>query len=107
VDTTDHAWAAGFFDAEGSVLVRRQRTRPRRELAVSQAGGQGTPQVLERFREIVNGRGTIRGSVERVMRLLWPWLDDAKRAQAVKAIVSARSTRHRASTPLDPIFEQR
>ena len=59
VTTTDAAWAAGFFDAEGSVVLRRQRKTWRRELEATQ-GGREVPPILERFRDAL-GRGVIHG----------------------------------------------
>jgi hypothetical protein len=100
VNTTDDAWAAGFFDAEGSVLIRAQRGRARRELAVSQAGARMAPLVLTRLQRIFDGRGTVRGprrgylyywrvssaeDVDAVGRLLLPWLSNPKRGQLIAA----------------------
>ena len=100
VNTTESAWAAGFFDAEGSVLVRDRRGALRRELAVSQAGRGAAPSVLVRFQAACDGRGTVRGprrgylyywrvsskeDVDAVGALIVPWLSDPKRTQLLSA----------------------
>jgi hypothetical protein len=100
VDTTGHAWAAGFFDAEGSVLIRDQRNRARRELAVSQAGDHTAPPVLLRLQRTFDGRGSVRGprraylyywrvssadDVDAIGAVLLPWLSDPKRSQLIGA----------------------
>src|SRR5713226_1805901 len=97
----DLAWAAGLFDAEGSVYTWRQAARraqtwrTQREMAVSQAGDGGVPEVLLRFREVVdrgNLRGPVRGylyywysarqdEIDEISALVWPWLADEKRKQ--------------------------
>ncbi|HEV2011360.1 MAG TPA: hypothetical protein VGS17_10095 [Candidatus Limnocylindria bacterium] len=98
--TTENAWAAGFFDAEGSVLTREQRGYARRELAVSQGGAHIVPPVLLRLQRIFDGRGSVRGprrgylyywrassaeDVDAIGTLLLPWLSDPKRSQLVAA----------------------
>ena len=100
VDTTEHAWAAGFFDAEGSVLIRDQRGYARRELAVSQGGAEMAPPVLLRLQRTFDGRGSVRGprrgylyywrasnaqDVDAIGTLLLPWLSDPKRSQLIAA----------------------
>ena len=58
------AWAAGFFDGEGSAsswLPKRRMTR-RRQMSASQGGVPGEyPLVLVRFRAATGGRGGITG----------------------------------------------
>jgi len=93
VITTDVAWAAGFFDAEGSVVLRRQRRTWRLELEATQAG-EGPPPVLLRFRAACGGRGTITGprrgylyywrasggdDIGTVLNYLGPWISEPKR----------------------------
>ncbi|MDP9320171.1 MAG: hypothetical protein M3P16_03625 [Chloroflexota bacterium] len=56
------AWAAGFFDGEGSTIARRDRARPgyrRLVLSVPQAGGNIPPEVLVRFRHAILAMGSI------------------------------------------------
>jgi hypothetical protein len=104
VNTTEHAWAAGFFDAEGSVLVRDERGHTRRELAVSQGGAYAAPPVLHRLHRVFGRRGSVRGprrgylyywrassagDVDWIGALLLPWLSDPKRGQLVAAAARA------------------
>jgi len=43
--------------------------------------------------------------VESILERLWPWLDEAKRDQARRSIVSARNSgRHRPMPPPDETF---
>jgi hypothetical protein len=103
---TERAWAAGFFDGEGSVSVgggsfeRPVYRQPSME--IPQSSGQGVPDSLLRFHAIVDV-GSITGphpprnpwarlpsyrwelgghrKVEIVCGLLWPWLGSTKRSQ--------------------------
>jgi hypothetical protein len=96
------AWAAGFFDGEGTVLVEGDPRRPAVTMSIPQASASGVPETLERFRDIV-GAGTISGprmvpspwsrlpqyrwqlkrfaECERVVALLCPYADIVKREQ--------------------------
>jgi len=102
----DLAWAAGFFDAEGSACSSQRRDRPSRErqMVVYQAGRDEIPEALLRFQHAVGGRGNITGpyrnrlfhwttkkhtAFDEVMTMLWPWLSDWKRAQLQKATETA------------------
>lgn len=103
---TELAWAAGFFDGEGSTTVTkcnpkakaRDRDRPQVGLRVSLAQVELEP--LERFHAAV-GVGRVRGpyqystdrqphfqwgasnmDVLRVIDALWPYLSNVKRLQA-------------------------
>ncbi len=113
VTDEERAWAAGFFDGDGSIGAYRQRTKRSEYLvlsaAVTQAAGRGTFENLTRFRQVVDA-GSVNGpyeprgwsrlpqykwqlkghKVELVMDRLWPWLDDAKRETAKTAIDRAR-----------------
>jgi len=99
------AWAAGFFDGEGSTYVHRssphapKKRTPKVRLSI----GQNDPEVLLRFRDAV-GHGVVYGPYARdysggvkihwryrtndpsdaltVIKLLWPWLGSKKKAQA-------------------------
>jgi len=92
------AWAAGFFDGEGSACSSQRRDRPSRErqMVVYQAGRDEIPAALVRFKRAVGDRGNITGpyrdrlfhwstrkhfAFDEGMALLWPWLSDAKRIQ--------------------------
>ena len=103
---TECAWAAGLFDAEGSVLVCGAASRRFVQLELPQSSAAGVPEVLERFRSAVGG-GSIHGphpprspwsrlpryrwtlgaraEATRVLDLVWPWLSTRKRAQAEDA----------------------
>ena len=95
LDTTEQAWAAGFFDAEGSVVVRRQRRSWRLELEATQ-GGDSPPPVLRRLQVACGGLGTITGprrgylyywrapsrlDVDAVVSRLCPWITEPKRTE--------------------------
>lgn len=103
-DLEELAWAAGFFDGEGSTIARSDSDRPGyRQLVVTvpQSGRDGVPAVLVRFQLAVLGMGVIdradeksvfrwraRGFVDAqaTVALLWRFLDDVKREQAAAAM---------------------
>ena len=89
------AWAAGFFDGEGWANRQRRGVHSR----INQAGSDGIPEVLTKFRRIV-GVGRIHGPVivegrqplyywdatsqpdlRQVVDRIGPWLCPAKRAE--------------------------
>lgn len=75
MDSTEFAWAAGFFDAEGwAAAVRhsgRARTYP--VARINQADPSGMPEVLERFHAAV-GVGRVAGPVRAPGRVdLYRW----------------------------------
>ena len=98
------AWAAGFFDGEGSTIAQTDARRPgyfRLEVTVPQSGSDGVPEVLKKFQCAMLGVGSIRPQPDGVMHrwsaggripaemslaLLWPWLGSVKRAQALAAL---------------------
>ncbi len=100
IDTHELAWAAGFFDGEGSTSLHGSGRRVRQpRLSVPQA----EPFTLDRFRRAVFCIGRIgqprsrpSGSIEycwhttrwteahAVIALLWRWLGPVKRDQAVR-----------------------
>ncbi len=105
LDCAELAWAAGFFDGEGSTIVHTDASKPgylRLETRVPQSGhGAGVPAALVRFRSAVGGIGTIvgpdkddiykwmsRGRLETiaVVAFLWTHLGPVKRGQANVAI---------------------
>ncbi len=105
LDQAELAWAAGFFDGEGSTMVHLDDSRPgyvRLEAAVPQSGrGSGIPATLVRFQTAVGGIGRIVGPDERdiykwvsqgrlealaTQALLWKQLGGVKRHQANVAI---------------------
>jgi hypothetical protein len=91
-DSTELAWAAGFYDGEGSVWYRP----PVRSGASSSRGGQGhvrisvqqnDPYVLERFKAAV-GCGRVVGPYERKTGKHNPfWTYEAHRFGEVMAVV--------------------
>lgn len=98
------AWAAGFFDGEGSTFAKNEKRRPdywQLQISVPQSGEGRTPEVLERFRTAALGTGRIdppneegvyawraRGRVdaELALALMWPYLGTVKRSQALAAL---------------------
>ena len=102
----ERAWAAGFFDGEGTAGVGgRSRDGPtyrQPSLEIPQSSGRGVPDSLLRF-QLAVGAGSITGphpprnpwarlpsyrwevgghrKVETVAGSLWPWLGSAKRSQ--------------------------
>lgn len=104
--TDEVAWAAGFFDAEGTASSSQRLQRPSRErqMAVYQGGRDEIPEALLRFQRAVGGRGNITGpyrerlfhwttrkhtAFDEVMTMLWPWLSECKRAQLQRATEGA------------------
>jgi hypothetical protein len=105
-DDTERAWAAGFFDGEGSVSVggRHFESNAYRQpsMEIPQSSAHGVPDSLVRFQAVV-GAGSITGphpprnpwarlpsyrwelgghrKVEMVAGLLWLWLGSTKRSQ--------------------------
>ena len=98
------AWAAGFFDGEGSTVAKSQKSRPdywQVQVSVPQSGNGVVPEVLQRFRAAALETGRIdppndesvyawraRGRIdaETTLALMWPYLGEVKRAQALAAI---------------------
>ena len=106
----DRAWAAGFFDGEGSVSLAKNRW-----LRINI--GQADPEPLERFRAAV-GLGRVLGpyqhvptrggylpkphwmwatnqydEIETIAGVLWPWLSGPKRAQFARVFLAAHSAK--------------
>ena len=94
------AWAAGFFDGEGWAAAKERGVQAR----INQAGHDGVPEVLVKFRRIV-GVGRLKGPVleegkqplyyweatsrpdlARVAELIGPWLCPVKRAELESAL---------------------
>ena len=104
LDRAELAWAAGFFDGEGSTIARSLKSRPgyhQLNVTVPQSGRDGVPPVLLRFQRVMLGMGHINGpgndgiymlrylareEARLVLDLMWPQLGDIKRAQATRAI---------------------
>ena len=92
------AWAAGFWDGEGSAYIERVKRADGTKSPVLRLWlGQIDPRPLERFARAVgtdrpvlgpynhthmcNLRFSAKAEVERVIELLWPYLGEAKREQ--------------------------
>lgn len=102
------AWAAGFFDGEGSTFVSERANRPgylRLDVSVPQSDHTGIPEVLLRFQKAVLGMGSIgrpngddvylwrpNGFMEAqaTLALLWGHLGAVKRAQAAAVMGSVQ-----------------
>jgi hypothetical protein len=104
-DPLQIAWAAGFFDGEGSTIAylpNKKSRYQRLQAAVPQSGhGGDVPEVLQRFRTAALGMGTIAGpneygiylwkaqgleETQATIALLWRFLGDVKRSQATAAV---------------------
>lgn len=110
VDRVELAWAAGFFDGEGSTFPTGKRRHPRISITQAPDPRDGTsPEVLHRFRRAVGEIGSVRGPyreksgelkflynadghemVQAVIALLWEWLGDVKRQQATATFQAHR-----------------
>lgn len=102
------AWAAGFFDGEGSTTLQNVNSTRARDyltpqLSISQ---HGSPECLLRFQSAVGGLGTIHGpytyaqytgqrwtwaarrhdNAQAALACLWPWLSGPKREQAALVV---------------------
>lgn len=107
-DSTNLAWAAGFFDGEGCFHTskpykKKPNSKPRLHIAAIIT--QIHPEVLDRFCEIL-GVGSVRGPYQRggdrsniwryqtqrpaevkyIYEMLYPWLGSIKRAQGKEAL---------------------
>lgn len=101
----DLAWAAGFYDGEGSTSRVRRRTKSGVRIGISQK----EPLLLLRFKDAVGGVGNIRppakgekcwqytitrfNDILYVIEVLWPHLGITKRRQALNAFVAWREGR--------------
>ena len=108
------AWAAGFFDGEGTIGVYGDPHRPYVSMSLPQASETGLPDTLERFRLAV-GAGEINGprdvpspwsklpqycwrlaryaDIERVIALLRPYADVVKLNQMDSCLAHVSETR--------------
>lgn len=129
------AWAAGFFDGEGSVFVNRKRnvrrsgrpgSEPYNTVSVCLSVSQVEPAPLIRFADAVGGRRPTgpykprsvnsrpyyrwdamgRPSVHRVLVTLWPYLTEPKRAQARRVWLELEALRRPKSPPLPELPEE-
>lgn len=109
INREDLAWAAGFFDGEGSTLLTKNHGKYYARLSVTQCH----QEVLQKFQRIVN-LGQIAGphvmkqsqrkdmyywyvcgfeQTQAVIAFLWEWLGTEKREQA-KRVLALHGTRY-------------
>lgn len=106
MDRTELAWAAGFWDGEGSAYLTGSSDRATRQpqARINQSSTTGVPTVLSRFHaavglgsisgpELKHGREPLyrwvisrRSEIEEVATVLCPWLGGVKREQ-LRAVV--------------------
>jgi hypothetical protein len=97
------AWAAGFFDGEGSTTVSAPNIRHKGRYVRLQIP-QKDKECLERFQRVI-GDGTIykreaanrydyvlfgKGKAKKALDILWPWLGTLKRKQAELALAQEK-----------------
>jgi hypothetical protein len=103
-DPLQIAWAAGFFDGEGSTIAyfpNKSLRYLRVQATVPQSGRGAVPEVLHRFQTAMLGMGKILGpneygiyvwktrgfeETQATIALLWRYLSPVKRAQASAAL---------------------
>jgi len=121
LDLEEIAWAAGFFDGEGTTIATTTTARPgyfRLQVTVPQCGRDGVPEVLLRFQRAVLGMGVLDspdanfihrwraqgfGDAQATIALLWRFLGPVKRDQAAAAIrIVADQYRSRRCSPRRP-----
>ena len=110
------AWAAGFFDGEGTIGVYGDPRWPQVTMEIPQASESTVPETLQRFQRFV-GAGTVAGpraarspwsklpqyrwrltrfvDIERVVATLYPYADVLKRERMVACLDGVRATRSR------------
>lgn len=104
------AWAAGFFDGEGTASVSTSK-KGHRKLTV--CVDQNDPRVLEKFAQAVGHTGRLYGPYrdrsgrfihwrytagkfeycQAWIAMLWPFLGPVKREQAIRGLKAARGKR--------------
>lgn len=93
------AWAAGFFDGEGTTSFSQAAKITRIQIS------QKDPALLHRFQKVFglgvvrgpyrNGKGVVwqyrltrKADVAKVISMMWPFMGDQKREQAMRAGVA-------------------
>lgn len=119
IDRVELAWAAGFFDGEGSTFVLGRKKHPKISITQAPDPPDGTPpKVLDRFYRAVGGIGNVEGPyyektgkakwfytahghemVQAVIALTWNWLGGVKRDQAANALRRHREIPRGARNP--------
>jgi hypothetical protein len=103
INREEIAWAAGFFDGEGSTLLSKKYQV---SLSIGQSGDEAPP-ILERMNHALGALGTVRGPYVRgthkpayvlsivgfertqaVIAMMWPWLTQPKRDQASSRLLA-------------------
>jgi len=103
IDREELAWAAGFFDGEGSVGLYKHNKARYKYLRLSV--GQTDKEVISRFNRSIDNLGTINKrkhipnrkpfwvvsvsgfeNTQAIITMLWSWLSRPKRRQATKAL---------------------
>lgn len=79
MDNVDLAYCAGFFDGEGSVLIREKRKGDRVHHGVQASIQQNDPYVLAFFRDVVNV-GNVTSYVGASGNRIWRWQTSGKDA---------------------------
>lgn len=118
MNTSELAWAAGFFDGEGTIFLAKRTNRGAPRYCVEVALSQRNPKPLDEFRRIV-GEGTIKqhpsqggiyrwrassASACRVLALLSPYLV-GKDEEARVAIEFQESRKRFANIPHSQDYE--
>jgi len=99
--THELAWAAGFFDGEGTTYADKTHS-------IFVSVGQKHPALLYRFNDAIWNLGKVYGpynnfyslriasfaKVQQVLALLWPYLGDEKREQARKALATTHLNKY-------------
>jgi hypothetical protein len=111
INREELAWAAGFFDGEGTSRAtpsRYKRGDKVQGVQLHLSIGQCDRDVLDRFKKAVLNLGFVYGPYQKknrdkpyyafhsqgfeqtqaIMAMLWPFLSDIKRAQAKKAMIT-------------------
>lgn len=73
LDSAELAWAAGFFDGEGSTIARSDSARPgyyQLNITVPQGCRFGVPPLLRRFQRAMRGMGRIHGPNDEYVYML-------------------------------------
>ena len=72
----DLAWAAGFFDGEGCVILRKVKNTYAVRIAVSQVN----PTPIKRFKDMFGGHISYQKSKNPNWSAQWKWEQDSKSA---------------------------
>lgn len=103
IDREALAWAAGFFEGEGSTYIGQHARRRRGYLKMSI--GQKHREALDRFHAAIGGLGNVTFNPSRpaspyswnagryehcqaVLAMLWPFMGQVKRDQARAALIA-------------------